>query len=137
MSSPKADPSAFLRALFDAAVASAQPHRVVPPHLPDPASLAGGRLIVIGAGKASAAMARAVEDHWSGPLSGLVVTRDGHEEPCERIEIALARHPVPDARGLAAAERMLGLVRDLTPQDFVLCLISGGGSAFSPCPQRG
>ncbi|MBU3649969.1 MAG: glycerate kinase [Limnohabitans sp.] len=137
MSSPKADPSAFLRALFDAAVASAQPHRVVPPHLPDPASLAGGRLIVIGAGKASAAMARAVEDHWSGPLSGLVVTRDGHEEPCERIEIALARHPVPDARGLAAAERMLGLVRDLTPQDFVLCLISGGGSALLPLPAEG
>ena len=137
MSSPKADPSAFLRALFDAAVASAQPHRVVPPHLPDPASLAGGRLIVIGAGKASAAMARAVEDHWSGPLSGLVVTRDGHEEPCERIEIALARHPVPDARGLAAAERMLGLVRDLTPQDFVLCLISGGGSALLPLPSEG
>ncbi len=137
MLSPKADPAGFLRALFDAAVASAQPHRVVPAHLPDPASLNGGRLIVIGAGKASAAMARAVEDHWHGPLTGLVVTRDGHEEPCERIEIVLARHPVPDERGLRAAERMLQLVQGLQPQDLVLCLISGGGSALLPLPAEG
>ena len=89
-----ADPAALLRQLFDAAVASAQPALCVPPHLPDPARVRG-RLIVIGAGKASAAMAQAVEKHWSGPLSGVVVTRYGYGAPCERIEIVEAAHPVP------------------------------------------
>ena len=87
----------LLRAMFDAAVAAAQPALCLPPHLPAPPK---GRLVVIGAGKASAAMARAVEDHWHGPLEGLVVTRYGHAVPCERIEIVEAAHPVPDEAGV-------------------------------------
>ncbi len=127
-------PREFLRLLFDAAVASAQPALCIPPHLPPPPR---GRTLVIGAGKASAAMAQAVERHWPGPLSGLVVTRYGYEVPCERIEIATAAHPVPDAAGLAAATRMLDMVRGLGPDDLVLCLISGGGSALLPVPLPG
>src|SRR6185312_12771166 len=130
-------PQALLRRLFDAAVASAQPALCIPPHMPSPDDLGTGRLIVIGAGKASAAMARAVEDHWRGPLSGLVVTRYGYAVPCQRIEIVEAAHPVPDAAGLAAAERMLRLVQGLKPQDMVLCLISGGGSSLLPLPAPG
>jgi len=124
----------LLRSLFDAAIASAQPERCIPPHLPAPPT---GRLIVIGAGKASAAMARAVEQHWPGPLEGLVVTRYGYAVPCERIEIVEAAHPVPDAAGLRAAERMLERVRGLSARDLVLCLISGGGSALLPLPAPG
>ena len=123
--------------MFGAAVAAAQPALVIPAQLPDPASLGAGRLIVIGAGKASAAMARAVEDHWPGPVQGLVVTRYGHAVPCERIEIVEAAHPVPDAAGLAAAERLLALVGGLHADDFVHCLISGGGSALLPLPLPG
>lgn len=123
--------------MFDAAIASAQPALCIPAHLPSPQALGTGRLIVIGAGKASAAMARAVEDHWSGPLSGLVVTRYGYAVPCERIEIVEAAHPVPDAAGLAAAQRMLQVVQGLGPQDLVLCLISGGGSSLLPLPLEG
>ena len=89
---------------------------------------------MIGAGKASAAMARAVEDHWPGTLSGLVVTRYGYAVPCRHIEIVEAAHPVPDAAGLHAARRMLDLVDDLSPDDLVLCLLSGGGSALLPLP---
>src|ERR1700678_28870 len=125
---------ALLRQMFDVAVASAQPALCIPPHLP-PAPR--GRMIVIGAGKASAAMARAVEDHWPGPLSGLVVTRYGYAVTCERIEIVEAAHPVPDAAGMRAAQRMLELVRDLSEDDLVLCLISGGGSALLPLPAAG
>lgn len=128
------EPRDLLRRMFDAAVAVAQPARCVPPHLPPRPA---GRLVVVGAGKASAAMARAVEDHWPGPLSGLVVTRHGHAVPCSRIEIVEAAHPVPDAAGEAAARRMLGLVQDLGPDDVVLCLISGGGSALLPLPLDG
>jgi len=128
---------ALLRSMFDAAIASAQPALCVPPHLPSPESLGTGRLIVIGAGKASAAMARAVEDHWRGPLSGLVVTRYGYGVPCERIEIVEAAHPVPDAAGLAAAQRMLQVVQGLGEDDVVLCLISGGGSSLLPLPLDG
>jgi glycerate 2-kinase len=127
-------PQTLLRDMFDAAIASAQPARCIPANLPAPPK---GRLIVIGAGKASAAMARAVEDHWQGPLSGLVVTRYGYGVPCERIEIVEAAHPVPDEAGLVAAERMLRLVRDLHEDDLVLCLISGGGSALLPLPAAG
>src|SRR5450755_5198491 len=83
----------LLRRMFNAAIASAQPAICIPPYLPQPPR---GRFIVIGAGKASAAMARAVEQHWSGQLSGLVVTRYGYAVPCERIEIVEAAHPVPD-----------------------------------------
>jgi hydroxypyruvate reductase len=124
----------LLRQMFDAAVASAQPALCIPPHLP---AASRGRMIVIGAGKASAAMARAVEDHWPGPLSGLVVTRYGYAVACKRIEIVEAAHPVPDAAGMQAAQRMLERVRDLNEDDLVLCLISGGGSALLPLPAAG
>jgi hydroxypyruvate reductase len=134
---PEVAPSALLRQMFDAAVASAQPARCVPPHLPTAAELGDGRLVVIGAGKASAAMARAVEEHWSGPLSGLVVTRYGYAVPCRRIEIAEASHPVPDAAGMHAAQRLMTLVQGLSTEDIVLCLISGGGSALLPLPLPG
>jgi len=128
------EPRVLLRRMFDAAIASAQPALCVPPHLP---AAPRGRFIVIGAGKASAAMARAVEESWSGPLSGLVVTRYGYGVPCERIEIVEAAHPVPDAAGMHAAQRMLEKVGGLTEDDLVLCLISGGGSALLPLPAAG
>ena len=95
----------LLSAMFAAAIESAQPSRCMPAHLPTPHSLGRGRLIVIGAGKASAAMARAVEDHWTGDAAqrgGLVVTRYGYAVPCQRIEIVEAAHPVPDTAGLGA-----------------------------------
>jgi glycerate 2-kinase len=130
-------PQALLRRMFDAAIASAQPALCIPAHLPDPQSLGKGRLVVIGAGKASAAMARAVEDHWKGPLTGLVVTRYGYAVPCERIEILEAAHPVPDAAGQRAAERLLQFVQGLNADDLVLCLISGGGSSLLPLPAPG
>jgi glycerate 2-kinase len=129
--------TALLRRMFDAAVASAQPARCVPPFLPGPEEIGRGRLVVIGAGKASAAMALAVEENWAGPLSGLVVTRHGYGAPCRRIEIVEAAHPVPDAQGMQAAHRMLASVRDLRHDDVVLCLISGGGSALLPLPLPG
>ncbi len=128
------DPKQFLRALFDAAVAAAAPGRVLAGHLPPPPP---GRTIVIGAGKAAAAMARAVEDHWHGPLEGLVVTRYGYAVPCRRIEIVEAAHPVPDAAGIAAAQRILDLARNAAPVDLVLCLISGGASALLALPAQG
>jgi glycerate 2-kinase len=112
--------SQFLRSLFGAAVAAADPLRCVPPHLPSPPP---GRTIVVGAGKASAAMAEAVEAHWTGPLSGLVITRYGHGASCREIEIVEAAHPVPDERGRDAAGRIGKLVSNLTPDDLVLCLI--------------
>ena len=121
--------SGLLRRMFDAAIATAQPTLCVPRHLP---AAPKGRLVVIGAGKASASMARAVEDHWQGALSGLVVTRYGYAVPCQRIEIVEAAHPVPDAAGEAAARRLLHFVEGLTEDDLVLCLISGGGSSLLP-----
>jgi glycerate 2-kinase len=124
----------LLRQMFDAAVASAQPALCVPPQLP---AAPRGRLIVVGAGKASAAMARAVEENWSGPLSGLVVTRYGYAVPCRHIDIVEAAHPVPDAAGMRAAERMLELVSGLREDDLVLALFSGGGSALLPLPAPG
>jgi len=129
-----ADPRALLRAMFDAAIAAALPEKCLPPHLP---AQPLGRTIVIGAGKASAAMAAALESHWSGELSGLVVTRYGHAVPCKRIEIVEAAHPVPDAAGLAAAARVLHMVQGLSADDLVLCLISGGGSALLALPAPG
>jgi hydroxypyruvate reductase len=125
---------AFLRRLFDAAIAAADPAKLVPRHLPDEPR---GRTIVVGAGKASAAMAHAFEQHWTGELSGLVVTRYGHGAPCKRIEIVEAAHPVPDARGEQAARRILELVRSLTEEDLVVALISGGGSALLSAPAEG
>src|SRR5438876_8984744 len=125
-------PRELLRRMFDAAINAAQPTHCLSPHLPVPPR---GRVIVIGAGKASAAMAKAVEDNWLGELSGLVVTRYGYGVPCRRIEIVEAAHPVPDAAGIDAARRILGLVQGLSADDLVLCLISGGGSSLlvAPC----
>jgi glycerate 2-kinase len=128
------EPRALLRQMFDAAVAAAQPSRCLAAHLPTPPK---GRTIVIGAGKASAEMARALEANWSGPLEGLVVTRYGYDVPCQHIEIVQAAHPVPDAAGLEAAQRIRALVSDLTPDDLVIALISGGGSSLLVAPGEG
>ena len=132
------EPRAFLRRLFQAALDAADPALVVPPYLPPPPE---GRTIVLGAGKASAAMAAAVEANWPearlDDLSGLVVTRYGHGTDCRRIEIVEAAHPVPDPAGREAAERIIELARDAGPGDLVLCLISGGGSALLSLPAPG
>ena len=134
MQATQLEPRALLRAMFDAAVAAALPAQILPQHLPAPPR---GRTIVLGAGKASAAMAKAVEDHWPGPLEGLVVTRYGHAVPCARIEIVEAAHPVPDVAGQAAAARILTLAEGAGPDDLVLCLISGGGSSLLALPAKG
>ena len=128
------NPKEILIKMFQAAISAAQPELCVPPFLPP---IPEGRLVVIGAGKASAAMAKAVEDNWNGDLSGLVVTRYGYEVPCRRIEIVQAAHPVPDIAGMNAARRILETVSNLTEKDTVLCLISGGGSALLPLPSEG
>ncbi|QID18205.1 glycerate kinase [Nitrogeniibacter mangrovi] len=134
------DARTTLTAMFDAALAAADPARIIPAAL-DGLEPPRGRLVVIGAGKASAAMARAVEQHWSHlgeRMSGLVVTRDGHAVPCEHVEIVEAAHPVPDARGYNAARRLMQeTVHDLTEDDLVLALISGGGSALLTLPAPG
>jgi len=122
--------------MFDAAIARAMPDRCVPRFLPPPPT---GRTVVVGAGKAAAAMARVVEAHWprAAALEGLVVTRYGHEMPTERIEVVQAAHPVPDAAGQVAATRILEMVKGLTADDLVLCLMSGGGSALLSLPAPG
>jgi glycerate 2-kinase len=125
------DQRALLRAMFDAAVNAAAPALCLPPFLPAPPK---GRTIVVGAGKAAAAMAAAVEAHWNGPLEGLVVTRYGHSAPTSRIKVVEASHPVPDAAGPGAARAILDLVKGLGPDDLLLCLISGGGSALLALP---
>ncbi|NAZ36245.1 glycerate kinase [Rubellimicrobium sp. CFH 75288] len=127
------DPPVLLRALFDRAVAVADPMRVVPEHLPPRPP---GRVVVVGAGKASARMAEAVESVW-GPCEGLVITRYGHARPCRGIEIVEAAHPVPDAAGAAATERMLRLLGSLGEGDFALALISGGASSLLVAPAEG
>ena len=127
-------PRDLLARMFAAAVDAARPEQCIPRFLPEPPA---GRTLVIGAGKASAAMAQVLERHWPGPLDGLVVTRYGYAVPCERIEIVEAAHPVPDAAGREAAGRILELVRGLTADDLVICLISGGGSALLPLPGEG
>jgi len=123
-----------LRTLLDAAIGAASPARCLPPHLPSPPS---GRTVVVGAGKAAASMARVVEQHWTGPLSGLVVTRYGHGLPLDNIEVVEAGHPLPDDAGRDAATRILKQVTDLGDSDLVLCLISGGGSALLSLPAAG
>ncbi len=138
---PHTEPQPFLRDLFDIAVQRAQPLHTLGAHLPGPPK---GRTLVLGAGKAGGAMAQALEALWpaDAPLSGLVVTRYGHVPPrpaglAQRIEVVEAAHPVPDAAGLAAAERILALAQGLTADDLVLCLISGGGSALLTLPADG
>ncbi|GGF23825.1 hydroxypyruvate reductase [Aliidongia dinghuensis] len=128
------DPRAFLEGLFHTACAAADPMQVLPRHLPAPPK---GRTIVVGAGKAASRMALAVEAHWPGPLGGLVVTRHGQRLPLDRIEIVESAHPVPDQHAVEGAERVLAAVQGLTPDDLVLCLISGGGSALMTLPADG
>jgi len=128
------DPRALLRQMFEAAIASALPEKSLPPHLPSPPK---GRTVVVGAGKAAASMAKAVEDHWPGEIDGLVVTRYGHHVATKRIEVVEAAHPVPDLAGREAAERILAKVRGLTADDLALCLISGGGSSLLTLPATG
>ena len=133
MTPPIPDPRGFLTDLFRRAVAVADPMELVPAHLP---RRPAGRFLVIGAGKASARMAEAVEAAL-GPCEGLVITRYGYGRPTRGIEIALAAHPVPDAAGVAATARMLQMVSGLGPDDAVLALISGGGSALLCAPADG
>lgn len=139
--SPDFSPRNFLLGLMQAALDAAQPARVLPPHLPKATDLApGGRLIVLGAGKAAAAMARTVEAQWDGPsgsLCGLVVTRRGQGLPCRHIEVVEAAHPVPDGAGEQAARRLLALAEGAGAADLVLVLISGGGSALLGLPAPG
>nr|WP_233505950.1 glycerate kinase [Rhodoferax lacus] len=123
-----------LRKLFNVALAAVDPLQCMAPYLPPPPK---GRTIVLGAGKASARMALAVEAAWKGPLSGLVVTRYGHGEVCSQIQIVEAAHPVPDSAGEAAAKRMLALAKTAGPDDLVLVLVSGGGSSLITLPAPG
>lgn len=130
----EADARAFLRGLFDAAVAAAMPERSIRAHLPERPK---GRTVVVGAGKGAAQLAAALEAGWDGPLSGVVVTRYGYGARCERIEVLEAAHPEPDAAGLQATRRLFATVRGLRPDDLVIALIAGGGSALLPCPPAG
>ncbi|WP_043319002.1 glycerate kinase [Microbulbifer sp. HZ11] len=133
------DFTTWLRALSDLAIASVHPDSLIPAHLPEPPS---GRTVVIGAGKAAAAMAAALEKAWSGKypgaeIEGLVVTRYGHGAHCQSIEVLEASHPMPDNMGEVAARRMLAAVSDLGEDDLVIALISGGGSALMTLPAAG
>ena len=134
MSKIAAEREQLLKRMFAAAVDAALPKNILPGFMP---TAPRGRTLVVGAGKASAAMARAFEENWAGELSGLVVTSYGHEVDCQQIEIVSASHPVPDAAGQEAAQRMLTLVSDLTEDDLVVCLISGGGSSLLSLPAKG
>ncbi len=122
---------ALLAELFNAALRAADPLETIGAHLPPPPK---GRTVVIGAGKAAARMAQGVERRWHGPLSGVVVTRYGHGAPTRLVEVIEAGHPVPDDASAAAAQRMLAAVQGLGPDDMVLCLMSGGGSALMALP---
>ncbi len=128
-------PTALLYELFEAALSAALPERVIKPALPDAPD---GNVVVLGAGKASASMAAEVERAWpDAKLSGLIVTRYGHKVPTQKIEVVEASHPVPDAAGLAAAEKILALARAAGPDDLVVCLMSGGASALLSLPAEG
>ncbi|MEQ8193386.1 MAG: glycerate kinase, partial [Rhodospirillales bacterium] len=124
----------FLKSLFEAAIAAADPFRILPGHLPPQPA---GRTVVTGFGKAAARMAQAFEAHWRGPVEGLVITRYGHEAPCARIEVIAAAHPVPDAAGEAAARRILDMAHGLDAGDLMVCLVSGGGSSWFAVPAPG
>lgn len=128
-------PRLFLTSLYEAAIEAANPFKRMKALLPRP--LAGGRVIVIGAGKGVAQMAQSLENHWDGPLTGLVVTPYGYECDTDRIEVISAAHPVPDSAGLKAAERIKAFVRNLSSNDTVIALICGGGSALLPAPPAG
>jgi len=124
----------LLHALFNAATSAALPDKCIAQFLPPKPK---GRTVVVGAGKAAAAMARAVEQHWDGDLEGLVVTRYEHAVPTQHIEVVEASHPVPDQAGMDASKRILETVSGLSEDDLVLCLISGGGSALLSLPAEG
>jgi len=130
------NPRELLLGSFRAALAVADPLRIVPPHLPPPPE---GRTVVVGAGKAAGAMALAVEDHWpaASRLEGVVITRYGHGLPTRRIRVVEAGHPVPDEHGEAAARETLELARSLGPDDLLLALVSGGGSSLLALPVPG
>jgi len=129
------DPRALLEEMYRAAIHRASPAGCVPQNLPPRPK---GKIVVVGAGKAAASMAKAVEDAWPDvPFEGLVVTRYGYNVPCTRIEVVEAAHPVPDKAGLDAAARILEKVRGLGPDDLVLALISGGASALLAAPAPG
>jgi len=128
------DYRSLLLDMFKAAVDSARPARCLPRFLPLPPK---GRTIVVGAGKAAAAMAAAVEAHWNGPFDGLVITRDAHGAPCRSIEVIEASHPVPDSRGQEAAGRIFQKVSNLRSDDLVLILMSGGASSLLALPAAG
>lgn len=128
---PIADPKAFLETLFHAAVAAADPVKVLAANLPEKPK---GRTVVIGAGKGAAQMAQVFERLWKGPLTGAVVTRYGYGAPCERIEVLEASHPLPDENGLKASRRLIDEVSGLSENDLVVALICGGGSALLPLP---
>jgi glycerate 2-kinase len=127
-------PDDFLLSLFNTAVSAASPHQTLPSFLP---ANTNRKAIVIGAGKAAASMAQSIEQHWQGELSGIVVTRYGHDLPCNKIEVVQASHPVPDNIGEKTAQRILDLVSRLTKDDLVICLISGGGSSLLALPADG
>lgn len=129
------DPRQFLNDLYATAVEAVSAQKCMPAYLPKQA--VKGRTLVIGAGKGAAAMAKVVEDNWPGKVEGLIVTRYGHGADCKQIEVVEAAHPVPDEAGRAAAGRMLELVKGLTEDDLVLCLITGGGSALLSLPGEG
>ncbi|MGB6986586.1 MAG: glycerate kinase [Candidatus Aquilonibacter sp.] len=125
-----------LRSIFDAAVASADPRKVLAAHLPERPSR--GRVVVVGAGKSAALMASALEDAWPNvPLEGAVVTRYGYKVPTRHIEVLEAAHPVPDTNSERAADRMLAAVAGLGPSDLVIALMSGGGSSLMAKPAPG
>ncbi|UVE16320.1 glycerate kinase [Pseudomonas sp. LS44] len=128
------DPQALLRDLFATAIAAAHPRQVLADHLPADRS---GRVIVIGAGKAAAAMAEVIEREWHGEISGLVVTRYEHGANCQKIEVVEAAHPVPDDAGERVARRVLELVSNLSESDRVIFLLSGGGSSLLALPAAG
>mgnify|MGYP001815706489 FL=1 len=128
------DNRTFLRILFDAAVAAASPAACMPLWLEDRPA---GNVIVIGAGKAAASMAAIIEQQWAEPLRGLVIVPDGHTAECDHIEVVEASHPVPDERGVIATQRILELVSNLSADDTVVCLLSGGGSSLLCAPAPG
>jgi len=128
------EPRDILTGLFDKAVAAALPDNSIAAFLP-PKPI--GRTLVIGAGKGAAQLAQAVENHWNGPLQGVVVTRYGYGAKCKNIEVIEAAHPVPDIAGLKASQRLQDVVKNLSADDLVIALICGGGSALLPCPPKG
>jgi len=129
-----AEPDRLLKTLFNAAINAVLAESRLAPHLPPPVP---GKTLVVGAGKAVAAMAQAVEKHWSGEISGLVVAPYGHGAACEHISVIVAAHPVPDKAGHEAAKRILAMTAALTENDQLIALMSGGGSALLTLPAPG